>query len=68
MSDDEPQLLERETGSDPLFTVIWLHGLGADHTDFAQLPELLRLPTGAGKSIIFPEPPLVGVYLSLIHI
>ena len=58
MSDAEPQLLERETGSDPLFTVIWLHGLGADHRDFAQLPELLRLPTDLPVRFLLPDAPM----------
>ena len=35
--------VERETGRDPRWSVVWLHGLGADGNDFVPiLPELVR--------------------------
>ena len=35
--------IERETGPDPAWSIVWLHGLGADGGDFAPIvPELLR--------------------------
>ena len=34
--------VERETAADPRYSVIWLHGLGADGNDFAPIvPELV---------------------------
>ena len=37
------ETIERETGPDPRWAVIWLHGLGADGNDFVPLvPELVR--------------------------
>ncbi len=58
MPDSDPQLLELETGPNPLFTVIWLHGLGADHRDFEQLPDLLRLPADVPVRFLLPDAPL----------
>jgi len=58
MPDSEPQLLELETGPNPLFTMIWLHGLGADHRDFEQLPDLLRLPADVPVRFLLPDAPL----------
>ncbi|MEC9329229.1 MAG: alpha/beta fold hydrolase [Pseudomonadota bacterium] len=58
MPDSEPQLLELETGPNPLFTMIWLHGLGADHRDFEQLPDLLRLPADVPIRFLLPDAPL----------
>ena len=40
----DEEVLERVTGPDPVWSVIWLHGLGADNTDFQDLPKLLALP------------------------
>src|SRR5690606_8441206 len=35
--------VEHETGPDPQWSVLWLHGLGADGNDFAPIvPELVR--------------------------
>lgn len=37
------QTVEQETGASPQWSVIWLHGLGADGHDFAPIvPELVR--------------------------
>ncbi|MFS8136531.1 MAG: carboxylesterase, partial [Thermomonas sp.] len=36
------ETVEHETGPQPQWSVIWLHGLGADGNDFAPIvPELL---------------------------
>lgn len=40
---DEFDGIERSTGPDPVASIIWLHGLGADAADFAPIvPELVR--------------------------
>ena len=41
MADNDPQVLELETGPDPAYSIIFLHGLGADCHDFESLPNML---------------------------
>ena len=53
-----------ETGPDPSFTVIWMHGLGADGHDFEPLvPELLDRDLPALR-FIFPHAPVRPVTLN----
>jgi len=53
--------IERETGPDPRWSVIWLHGLGADGTDFVPLvPELVRADWPALR-FVFPHAPVRAV-------
>ena len=47
--------IERETGPDPDLSVIWLHGLGADATDFLPIVGALELP--ANVRFVFPNAP-----------
>lgn len=49
--------LEIETGSNPQFTVIWMHGLGADGSDFAPIVPELNLPESPAVRFIFPHAP-----------
>jgi phospholipase/carboxylesterase len=44
-----------ETGKQPQYTIIWLHGLGADGHDFAPVADELNLP--AAVRYIFPHAP-----------
>jgi phospholipase/carboxylesterase len=57
---DAPALLptlERTTGADPQWAVVWLHGLGADGHDFAPMvPELVR-PGWPAIRFVFPHAP-----------
>ncbi|MEG2804096.1 alpha/beta hydrolase [Stenotrophomonas sp.] len=47
-----------ETGTDPQWAVLWLHGLGADGHDFAPIvPELLR-PHWPAIRFVFPHAPV----------
>ena len=57
MSDLFSNLLEIETGAAPVFSVIWLHGLGADCNDFKDLPSMLDLPSGLPVRFILPNAP-----------
>jgi phospholipase/carboxylesterase len=53
-----------ETGPDPTFTIIWMHGLGADGHDFEPLvPELLddSMPT---LRFVFPHAPVRPVTIN----
>ncbi|WP_407465971.1 alpha/beta hydrolase [Xanthomonas campestris] len=51
-------VIERETGPNPRWAVIWLHGLGADGSDFAPMvPELVR-PQWPALRFVFPHAPI----------
>ncbi len=59
-----PETIERETAPDPEWTVIWLHGLGADGNDFVPLvPELLR-PGWPALRFVFPHAPVRPVTIN----
>jgi phospholipase/carboxylesterase len=47
--------IERETGPSPDLSIIWLHGLGADATDFLPIVPQLVLPTAT--RFVFPNAP-----------
>lgn len=49
--------IEHETHPQPDAAVIWLHGLGADGSDFAPIVPELNLPDGLGVRFIFPHAP-----------
>ena len=49
--------IESETAPHPRFAVIWLHGLGADGSDFAPIVPYLGLPPGLGVRFVFPHAP-----------
>jgi len=64
MSGDADGLLpaiEIETGSDPRFAVIWLHGLGADGSDFEPVVPELGLDRAPGIRFVFPHAPQIPV-------
>ena len=49
--------IELEYGSDPVYTILWLHGLGADGNDFVPIVDELGLPPDARIRFIFPHAP-----------
>ncbi|MDX8404693.1 MAG: dienelactone hydrolase family protein [Mariprofundus sp.] len=53
-----------ETGTEPVATVIWLHGLGADGHDFEPVVPQLGLPAGLALRFIFPHAPSIPVTLN----
>jgi phospholipase/carboxylesterase len=53
----EITLIEVETGPNPTVAVIWLHGLGADGSDFEPIISELGLPASPGVRFIFPNAP-----------
>jgi phospholipase/carboxylesterase len=59
----EPLLstLELETADSPQFAVIWMHGLGADGSDFFPVIPELGLKTALGIRFIFPNAPEIPV-------
>lgn len=56
--------VELETGSAPQWTVLWLHGLGADGNDFAPIvPELVR-PGWPALRFVFPHAPMRAITIN----
>lgn len=53
--------IEIETAPNPGCAVIWMHGLGADGSDFAPVVPELRLPASPGVRFIFPHAPPIPV-------
>ncbi|WP_347554379.1 alpha/beta hydrolase [Robbsia sp. KACC 23696] len=47
--------IEIESGANPSASVIWLHGLGADGSDFVPIVPELRLPASLPIRFIFPH-------------
>ena len=58
------ECVEQETGPAPAWTVLWLHGLGADGHDFAPIvPELVR-PHWPALRFVFPHAPVRPVTIN----
>ena len=56
--------VEHETGAQPRWSVLWLHGLGADGHDFAPIvPELVRRDWPAIR-FVFPHAPVRAVTIN----
>ena len=56
--------VENETGADPQWSVLWLHGLGADGHDFAPIvPELVRSHWPAIR-FVFPHAPVQPITIN----
>jgi len=56
--------VENETGADPQWSVLWLHGLGADGHDFAPIvPELVR-PHWPAVRFVFPHAPVQPITIN----
>ncbi len=52
------EVVELQTGIDPVASVIWLHGLGADGHDFVPMVPQLNLPDNMAVRFIFPHAPI----------
>lgn len=58
------QTVETDTGPDPRWSVLWLHGLGADGHDFAPIvPELVRTAWPPLR-FVFPHAPVRAVTIN----
>jgi phospholipase/carboxylesterase len=61
---DMLETIERETGANPRWSIVWLHGLGADGNDFAPMvPELVRRDWPALR-FVFPHAPVRAVTIN----
>jgi phospholipase/carboxylesterase len=54
--------IEIETGPGPQASIIWLHGLGADGSDFAPLADEIELPFAV--RYVFPHAPMMPVSIN----
>jgi phospholipase/carboxylesterase len=59
-----PETVEVTTGGNPVGSVIWLHGLGADGHDFEPIVPELRLPATMPLRFVFPHAPLRPVTIN----
>ena len=51
------EAIEKEINGNPLGSVIWLHGLGADGHDFEPIVNELDIPEELGIRFVFPHAP-----------
>ena len=64
MPEQLPETIERQTGPDPSWSILWLHGLGADGNDFVPLvPQLLR-PGWPAIRFVFPHAPVRAITIN----
>lgn len=59
-----PETVEVTTGENPVGSVIWLHGLGADGHDFEPIVSELRLPESLPLRFVFPHAPVRPVTIN----
>ena len=64
MSDTPLQTIELEPGGEPRATVIVLHGLGADGTDFLPMADELKLGAVGPVRFVFPRAPVRPVTIN----
>lgn len=67
MTMNEEKLLtykEIAVGNPVTKSVIWLHGLGADSSDFVPIVPELHLPAHTGVRFIFPDAPIMPVSIN----
>ena len=58
------ETVEVETGPNPVGSVIWLHGLGADGHDFEPIVPELQLPESLPLRFVFPHAPVRPVTIN----
>jgi len=59
-----PECVEVTTGDNPVGSVIWLHGLGADGHDFEPIVPELHLPADLPLRFVFPHAPIRPVTIN----
>lgn len=59
-----PSVIELSTGHDPVGSVLWLHGLGADAWDFVPIVQALQLPETLALRFVFPNAPKQAVTMN----
>lgn len=56
--------VEKETAANPAFSIIWLHGLGADGNDFVPIVPELVAPGWPALRFVFPHAPVRPVTIN----
>jgi phospholipase/carboxylesterase len=56
--------IELETGQNPTHAVLWMHGLGADGSDFVPIVDELSLPSTLRLRFVFPHAPMRSVSIN----
>jgi phospholipase/carboxylesterase len=56
--------IEIETGKNPTAAVIWMHGLGADGSDFVPIVNELELEDAPAVRFVFPHAPMRAVTIN----
>jgi phospholipase/carboxylesterase len=56
--------IQLETDTDPDAAIVWLHGLGADGSDFEAIVPELALPAGTRWRFLFPHAPVRPVTIN----
>lgn len=57
--------IEVSPAADPVATVIWLHGLGADGHDFEPIVPHLKIPAKIPVRFVFPHAPVMPVTINM---
>ncbi|KAA3622444.1 MAG: carboxylesterase [Proteobacteria bacterium] len=64
MTAQSPDKLEIVHGENPEWSIIWLHGLGADGHDFEPVVRELALPASVSVRFVFPHAPYRAVTIN----
>lgn len=59
--DELLEAIELQTGAEPRYSVIWMHGLGADGSDFVPVVPHLGLAGASAVRFVFPNAPEIPV-------
>lgn len=59
-----PETVEVTTGENPVGSIIWLHGLGADGHDFEPIVPQIELPANVVLRFVFPHAPVRPVTIN----
>jgi phospholipase/carboxylesterase len=62
------ECIELDSGHNPEFSVIWLHGLGAEAKDFESVVTALNIRSTASVRFIFPNAPYIPVTMNNGHV
>src|SRR5262245_53522430 len=58
------EAIEIETAKNPVASIIWMHGLGADGNDFVPIVGELGLESGPAVRFVFPHAPMRPVTIN----
>lgn len=65
MNQSDLEFIEIDPATDPAYSVIWLHGLGADGHDFEAIVPELKMPDSVPIRYIFPHAPMRPITVNM---